>query len=172
MYHCIYCKSGSVNVLTENEEFTYKGKSVQIPVEFTLCDNCDKEYIDTKQILKNEAVVRDAKKSIDDLLTSAEIKQAREDLGLTQAQASLVFGGGRNAFSKYERAEVTQSKSMDKLIRVALNIPDGFEYLLKQESIKIGSGFYDNVINFPNQKRTTTHLKSTSEIEVSDRDYG
>ncbi|HPI96506.1 MAG TPA: hypothetical protein PLX38_09835, partial [Gammaproteobacteria bacterium] len=61
---------------------------------------------------------------------------------------------------------------MDKLIRVALNIPDGFEYLLKQESIKIGSGFYDNVINFPNQKRTTTHLKSTSEIEVSDRDYG
>ncbi|MCB1595825.1 MAG: type II toxin-antitoxin system MqsA family antitoxin, partial [Xanthomonadales bacterium] len=119
MYHCIYCKSDSVNVITENEEFTYKGKSVQIPVEFTLCDNCDKEYIDTKQILKNEAVVRDAKKSIDGLLTSAEIKKAREDLGLTQAQASLVFGGGRNAFSKYERAEVTQSNAMDKLIRVA-----------------------------------------------------
>jgi HTH-type transcriptional regulator/antitoxin MqsA len=124
-----------VKTFTENEEFTYKGKTVQIPVEFSLCGNCNKEYIVKQQILKNEAVVRDAKKAIDGLLTSTEIKLARETLGLTQAQASQVFGGGRNAFSKYERAEVAQSVAMDKLIKLCLDFPEVFERLLVDEGI-------------------------------------
>jgi len=135
MKNCIYCKSDSLKVLTETEEFTYKDKTVQIPVVFTLCDNCQREYIVKQQILKNEAAVRDVKKSIDGLLTSTEIKQARDKLNLTQEQASLVFGGGKNAFSKYERAEVSQSKSMDKLIRTCLHHPNAFKDLLAQAGI-------------------------------------
>ncbi len=63
--------------------------------------------------MTHECVMR--RKKSDGLLTSSEIYEARITLGLTQESASLVFGGGKNAFSKYERAEVSQSVAMDKL---------------------------------------------------------
>jgi len=34
-----------------------------------------------------------------------EVRVIREKLGLTQAQAGKIFGGGVNAFSRYERGE-------------------------------------------------------------------
>lgn len=68
-------------------------------------------------------------------MTSDEIKKARIKLSLTQEQASLVFGGGKNAFSKHERAEVSQSKSMDKLIRACLHHPNAFKDLLSDAGI-------------------------------------
>jgi HTH-type transcriptional regulator/antitoxin MqsA len=43
-----------------------------------------------------------------------------------------VFGGGRNAFSKYERGEVSQSVAMDKLIRVCLKHRDVFQELVRE----------------------------------------
>jgi len=37
---------------------------------------------------------------------------------LSQREASELFGGGPNAFSKYERGEIIQSKSTDVLMRL------------------------------------------------------
>jgi HTH-type transcriptional regulator/antitoxin MqsA len=41
-------------------------------------------------------------------------------LNLTKKEAAIMFCGGTNAFSKYERGEVIQSKAMGKLMRLAL----------------------------------------------------
>jgi len=54
-------------------------------------------------------------------------------LGLTQHAASSIFGGGLNAFSKYERGEVIQSKAMDKLIRVSCRYSDAWTYVNSTE---------------------------------------
>jgi HTH-type transcriptional regulator/antitoxin MqsA len=40
-----------------------------------------------------------------------------------------MFGGGLNAFSKYERGEVIQSEAMDKLIRVSCRYAEAWNYL-------------------------------------------
>jgi putative zinc finger/helix-turn-helix YgiT family protein len=56
-------------------------------------------------------------------LVSQEIVNLRNSLNLTQAQAAKAFGGGLNAFSKYERGEVIQSGSMDKLMRMVRRNP-------------------------------------------------
>lgn len=176
MNNCLYCKSDSLQFLTENEPFTYKGKTVQRPVVFTHCEDCGREYSVKQQILKNEAVVRDVKKSIDGLLTSEEIKQARIQLGLTQEQARKVFGGGTNAFSKYERGEVSQSMAMDSLIRVCLDYPIVFRDLMNKAGISLATTidvYEDNVIEYPfNDIEKLKHLKSTKSIDPIKKKYG
>ena len=67
----------------------------------------------------------------DGLLTGRQIKGIREALHLTQSQAAEIFGGGKNAFTKYENGDVTQSSALDKLIRTAYAVPAAFHFLSK-----------------------------------------
>jgi HTH-type transcriptional regulator/antitoxin MqsA len=132
MTNCKQCKSENVTDFIEVEGIPYKGNELQVSVAYTVCDNCEREFISKTQILQNEAALRTAKKEFDGLLSSEEIIRARQELSLTQEQASRVFGGGRNAFSKYERGEVSQSVAMDKLIRICLNHRDIFQELARE----------------------------------------
>lgn len=132
MATCKLCKSENVSSFVVTEEVSYKGRTLQVSIAFSACNNCDREFISKPQILQNEAALRAAKKEFDGLLSSEEIVRARKKLSLTQEQASRVFGGGRNAFSKYERGEVSQSVAMDKLIRICLNHHDIFRELARE----------------------------------------
>ena len=131
MTSCKLCKSENVSDYVEAEEISYKGNALQVSIAYSLCNNCDREFISKPQILQNEAALRAAKKDYDGLLSSEEIIRARRTLSLTQDQASRVFGGGRNAFSKYERGEVSQSVAMDKLIRICLSHREIFHELAR-----------------------------------------
>jgi HTH-type transcriptional regulator/antitoxin MqsA len=131
MTNCKLCKSEDVSDYVEGEEITYKGSTLQVSIAYSLCNNCDREFISKPQILQNESALRAAKKDYDGLLSSEEIIRARRTLSLTQEQAARVFGGGRNAFSKYERGEVSQSVAMDKLIRICLNHREVFHELAR-----------------------------------------
>ena len=131
MTNCKLCKSEDVSDYVEAEEISYKEGTLQVSIAYSLCNNCDREFISKPQILQNEATLRAAKKDYDGLLSSEEIIRARRALSLTQEQAATVFGGGRNAFSKYERGEVSQSVAMDKLIRICLNHREVFHELAR-----------------------------------------
>ena len=131
MTNCKLCKSEDVSDYVEGEEITYKGSTLQVSIAYSLCNSCEREFISKPQILQNEAALRAAKKDYDGLLSSEEIIRARRTLSLTQEQAARVFGGGRNAFSKYERGEVSQSVAMDKLIRICLNHREVFHELAR-----------------------------------------
>ncbi|MCF6319260.1 MAG: type II toxin-antitoxin system MqsA family antitoxin [Proteobacteria bacterium] len=135
MNKCIYCESANIKILVAHEKINYKSQKTPCVIDYSLCSDCGREYLLRDQILRNDARLREAKKVVDGLLTSQEIKTARLKLRLTQEQASLVFGGGKNAFSKYESSEVSQSKSMDKLIRTCLHHPNAFKDLLSDAGI-------------------------------------
>ena len=92
--------------------------------------------------------MRDAWRKIDGLLTAQEIVALRNKLGLTQQDAAKIFGGGANAFSKYERSEVIQSVAMDKLMRAALDVPDMFMWLKQQAGLygKLPASNYVNTV--------------------------
>ena len=131
MTNCKLCNSEDVSDYVEAEEISYKESTLQVSIAHSVCNNCDREFISKPQILQNEAALRAAKKDYDGLLSSEEIIRARRALSLTQEQAATVFGGGRNAFSKYERGEVSQSVAMDKLIRICLNHREVFHELAR-----------------------------------------
>ena len=132
MSNCKKCQSNQVETFKDDEILLYKGIQLPYRAEYSVCQNCGREFVSTVQIKANDCRVREAKKAYDGLLLASEIKDAREKLNLTQEQAALVFGGGKKAFSKYERGEVSQSVAMDTLIRVYLNNPKIFKKRLAE----------------------------------------
>ena len=136
MTHCIVCKSKDIKTLTAVENVLYKGNRLHIPLEYSVCNECGREFVPKPQILSGEIAVRKAKKKFDGLLSAEEIVRARAKLSISQEQASKVFGGGKNAFSKYERGEVSQSVAMDKLIRVCLKHHNVFQELARKAGVK------------------------------------
>src|SRR5690554_3721511 len=103
MGHCKLCGSQKIQQYTEVESVEYKQAVLPVPMEYSVCDECGREFIATEQIRRNDAAVRDAKRAQDGLLTGSDIVRLRRELDLNHEMAALLFGGGRNAFSKYER---------------------------------------------------------------------
>lgn len=124
MEKCIECNTGTLAAESVVDFIEYKGQRLPVTFLFSRCTNCGDECVYPAHIQENEAAVKRAKQEFDGLMSPAEMQAARLQMGLTQEQAAQIFGGGRNAFSKYERGEVTQSQAMDTLIKVCLSHPE------------------------------------------------
>lgn len=116
---CPMCDVGHLTPERYEDEFDYRGQKLQVAdLECYVCNTCGADPVFEDQIRRNHRLVTDAKRRADSLLTGDEIKAMRDDLRLSQKDASELFGGGANAFSKYERGDVMQSVAMDRLIRL------------------------------------------------------
>ena len=117
------------------ETYRYKGQQFSLgDSEYSVCRECGFDVVLPRQKRRNEARIRDERRRIDGLLTGREIKAIRRRLRLTQAEAARLMGGGDNAFSKYERGEVTQSVAMNQLLLLLDAWPDGLRVLAGRES--------------------------------------
>lgn len=117
---CPACEQGVLAPSSNTEMLAYGGVELAVQgIQYSVCPVCGEEVVLEAQSKKNELRYADAKRVHDGLLTSKEIVAWRQNLGLSQQDAALLLGGGLNAFSKYERGEVIQSRSMDLLIRVS-----------------------------------------------------
>lgn len=177
MSECKVCKSKATVAAQANEEISYKGATLIVPMAYSTCQNCHREFITTAQIHQNDKATRDAKKAHDGLFTSAEVAKARKQLGLTQEEASLVFGGGRNAFSKYERGEVSQSVAMDKLIKQALKHPMVLHDLLVEAGFAVDKNHLiyqdDNVVSYVAFKAANDHkYTAVKSMKMQEEQYG
>ncbi|MCP4697948.1 MAG: type II toxin-antitoxin system MqsA family antitoxin [Gammaproteobacteria bacterium] len=126
------CQAAVLICKTALETYRCKGQEYSVEaIEYSECPNCREEIITADQIKRNEARIRDAKRKLNGLLIGAEIAEIRRLLGISQSEAAAIFGGGPNAFSKYERGEVVQSLAMDRLLRLAASIPECFSKLIE-----------------------------------------
>ena len=89
---CKLCKSEDVSDYVDAEEISYKENVLQVLMAYSLCNNCDREFISKPQILQNEAALRAAKKDHDGLLSSEEIIRA----GIRMLVYSTVWANGDN----------------------------------------------------------------------------
>lgn len=116
---CPQCEKGRLTPSVYADDFQHEGQVIRVDgLECYICDQCGADPVYPDQIRRNHARVADAKRQSDGRLTGADIRSLRDRLGLTQQDASTIFGGGANAFSKYERGDVLQSDSMDRLLRL------------------------------------------------------
>ncbi|MDM8560838.1 type II toxin-antitoxin system MqsA family antitoxin [Candidatus Parabeggiatoa sp. HSG14] len=135
---CPMCESADLIPKKITEHYCYKGHDFSLEnIEYCECPACHSEIITPEQSTRNEPRIRDEHRKIDKLLTRAEITQLRKRLKITQNQAAQIFGERVNTFSKYESGEATQSQAMDKLMKLALNVPDCFEELRKMANVQI-----------------------------------
>ena len=143
--HCAACGSNMLIEHTENSPVTYKGKQGSIETLYSVCGKCCSETVTDDQSKQNQRLLMAFKKVSEGFLTGKEILRLRESLCITQSEASLIFGGGPNAFTKYENDDVMQSAAMDKLIRLAGEFPEVFASLLKKSGIAV----YERRIDSP-----------------------
>jgi HTH-type transcriptional regulator/antitoxin MqsA len=135
---CPICEKGTLGATQGTDKLNYSGKQIEVPgVEFSVCDNCHQEVVLPDQAKRNDVRFADAKRAAEGLLLGAEIHAVRKALKLSQAEAADVFGGGVNAFSKYERGEVMQSLQMDLLLRIASDIPVARDWLLTRAGVSL-----------------------------------
>jgi len=126
--NCPLCGSFAWEATQHDVTYCYKGEEFALSgIEYSLCKECGFDLVLPDQSRRNESRIRDKHRGIDGLLTGSEIREIRKSFSLSQQEAARIFGGGDNAFSKYERGEVSQSLAMDRLLRVARTHP----YILK-----------------------------------------
>ena len=56
------------------------------------------------------------------------IRAIRERCGLSQRQAGLLFGAGKNSFEKYESGEIRPSDPTKRLLKLAIEKPELFSW--------------------------------------------
>ncbi len=103
------------------KEIEHNGQELLVTgLRHFVCQGCGTTFANNEQSRINRRAVAYARNETDGLLPGSEIRALRERWNLTQRDAARIFGGGLNAFSKYENGEVVQSDPMDKLLRLAM----------------------------------------------------
>jgi putative zinc finger/helix-turn-helix YgiT family protein len=142
---CPACETGKLVPFVDKQEYSYKGSKYTLEgLGFSRCSACNAELVTPAQAKNNELRIREEQRKLDGLLSGAEIQHIRARFNLTQSDASVIFGGGKNAFSKYERGEVIQSLAMDRLLRLVDLMPSNLAALLNISgvSVKGARAFY------------------------------
>ncbi len=124
---CPSCEVGSLFPTSFVRTTHFRGEELHIPgFEAMECEKCHERSYTPEQLGRNRVrtsgarrTVVDRQRKAENLLSGSDVLRIRERLRLTQAEAAKLFGGGVNAFSKYERDEVIQTYATDCLIRLA-----------------------------------------------------
>lgn len=147
---CPICGNGNLTNRVDQERVEYKGSVEKLSTLYSICDTCGSEQANSDQVRQNKRSMIAFKKQVDGLLSGADVRALRDSFELSQENAALVFGGGQKAFSKYENDDVIQSESMDKLLRVAKDVPMALDHLLQKAEIATAANIQlDQVIVSP-----------------------
>lgn len=123
---CITCGKAKMVQEVREVSYTYKGYSTSIPnVAGLYCPACseslhtpsESEYLNSAMLSFNKEVNA---ASVD----PAFIIDTRKKLKLDQREAAEIFGGGANAFSRYENGKTKPPLALVQLFRILSKHPE------------------------------------------------
>lgn len=135
---CLNCDSrrGMIRFEGETLEIEYQGSKATVDeLSGWRCDNCGEVEFDPASA-KRYGAAGDALVLRQRAKQSEEIRRIRRKLGLTQREAARLTGGGHNAFSRYERGEVTPMPAVLNLFRLLDKHPNLLAELRKTHPIR------------------------------------
>lgn len=116
--HCPFCGIEAYRHQTKSMTLRYKSKTITVKQPGYWCDKCGEGVIGGDDRKATQKALQAFRAKIDGLLVPDEIKKIREKLAITQQSASVLFGGGVNAFSRYERGETPVPRALSQLLRI------------------------------------------------------
>ena len=121
---CPFCGTGNLSKKQRDLDFEYKGTPSHIEgVNVYECQNCSDYLLDSSEERKIERFLTDERRKVDGLLTSDKIKDIRLSFDKTQEEFATILGVGLKTFARYESGHVTQSRTMDHLLRILKKHP-------------------------------------------------
>ncbi len=116
---CPAC-SGVMSVDCTPGVITFRGMEIEYPKEVFRCQSCNIEIGTQEQAEKVQNAISSTFRQKSGLLTSDEIRTARDRLGLSQQQLADKVGVGVASIKRWETGAI-QTKSMDKTLRAFFN---------------------------------------------------
>lgn len=108
---------------------SYKGQSITIDMPGWYCDQSE-ESIHTGDDMKlSDRALNRLKARVEGLLEPEAIRRIRKKLGLTQALAGELIGGGPRAFQKYETGELLPSRAISSALVLLDHAPENLAVL-------------------------------------------
>ena len=126
MKNCPNCGAPSPVHDTRDVPYMYKDQTTTIPdISGHFCGTCGEVTLDRGDVDRYSALVGAFERSVDrDLVDPTFILGVRRRLKLDQREAGVIFGGGANAFSRYENGKVRPPLSLVKLLRLLDRHPE------------------------------------------------
>ena len=123
---CPACGAAKLVRDTRDLNHTYKGETTTIPdVTGQFCPACDEAVLDADESARVSAAMLDFNKQVNaSIVDPAFIASVRKKLALDQREAAEIFGGGVNAFSRYENGKTKPPLALVKLLRVLDRHPE------------------------------------------------
>lgn len=123
---CPVCGAAELIRDTRDLPYTYKGETTMIhAVTGEFCPACSESILDGAE---SERVMREMQafaKQVNAAIVAPEfITRVRKKLALDQREAAEIFGGGVNAFSRYENGKTRPPLALVKLLKVLDRHPD------------------------------------------------
>jgi HTH-type transcriptional regulator/antitoxin MqsA len=106
--------------------YHYKGEATLITsVTGDFCPACAESILDAAESDRVMKEIRDFCRQVNAAIVDPQfIAGVRKKLDLDQREAAAIFGGGVNAFSRYETGKTKPSLALLKLLRVLDRHPD------------------------------------------------
>lgn len=123
---CPLCAAAELVHDTRDLPYTYKGETTLIPaVTGDFCPACGEAILDTAESSRTSAAMLDFNKQVNAAIVDPGfIASVRKKLALDQREAGEIFGGGVNAFSRYENGKTKPPLALVKLLKVLDRHPD------------------------------------------------
>jgi HTH-type transcriptional regulator/antitoxin MqsA len=111
---------------TRDMPYSYKGETTILPeVTGDYCSACDEAIFDQAESRRVSALMREFSKQVNAAIVDPGfIANVRKKLLLDQREAAEIFGGGVNAFSRYENGKTKPPLALVKLLKLLDRHPD------------------------------------------------
>ncbi len=123
---CPVC--GAVDLIHDTRDipYTYKGETTSIPsVIGDFCPACSESILDATESDRVMQEMRAFSKQVNAAIVDPKfIAIVRKKLMLDQREAAEIFGGGVNAFSRYENGKTKPPLALVKLLKVLDRHPE------------------------------------------------
>lgn len=123
---CPICSEADLVQDTRDISYTYKGETTTIPgVTGGFCPACGEVILNVAESARTSALMLEFNKQVNASIVDPEfIVRVRKKLALDQREAAEIFGGGVNAFSRYENGKTKPPLALVKLLKVLERHPD------------------------------------------------
>lgn len=126
---CPVCGAASLVPDTRDLPYTYKGETTSIPaVAGDWCPACGESMLGAAESARVSAAMLGFNRQVNAGLVDPDfIACVRKKLALDQREAAEIFGGGVNAFSRYENGKTKPPLALIKLLKVLDRHPELLE---------------------------------------------
>lgn len=123
---CPTCAAAELVHDTRDMPYTYKGEATIIPaVVGDFCPACGEVVLDVAESARTSAAMLEFNQQVNASIVDPDfIAMVRKKLALDQREAAEIFGGGVNAFSRYENGKTKPPLALVQLLKVLDRHPD------------------------------------------------